>query len=327
MALLTVLMPVFNAQSFLREAIDSILNQTLRDFELLIVNDASTDESLSIIQSYDDPRIRVVNNESNLGISATLNKGINLSTTELIARMDADDISAPTRLQKQYDFFLDHPDCALVSSWVNIVSEDGSHIHTEQFRSRYYYYNMTFDCWIYHPSVMYKKAVVLEVGAYNSFYSEDFDLFWHILRKYKIANIEEPLLDYRITSQSLHQVVKKAEYDAALYRQVIRNIKYYAGDNFHISYEEVQCLQFKFDSILKLNSIWAIVAAFKKLDIITLNILNHPNPNLEKRAVYEAWYYKRLYMRNRLFAMLGLKKKFLLRIALLTIPKTISASN
>ena len=327
MALPTVLMPVFNAQSFLREAIDSILNQTLRDFELLIVNDASTDESLSIIQSYDDPRIRVVNNENNLGISATLNKGINLSTTELIARMDADDISAPTRLQKQYDFFLDHPDCALVSSWVNIVSEDGRHIHTEQFRSRYYYYNMTFDCWIYHPSVMYKKTAVQEVGAYNSFYSEDFDLFWHILRKYKIANIEEPLLDYRITSQSLHQVVKKAEYDAALYRQVIRNIQYYAGDNFHISYEEVQCLQFKFDSILKLNSIWAIIAAFKKLDIITLSILNHPNPNLEKRAVYEAWYYKRLYMRNRLFAMLGTKKKFLLRMALLTIPKTISVSN
>jgi len=319
MPLVTVLMPVYNADQFVGEAIDSILNQTLNDFELLIINDASTDKSLSIIKSYRDSRIRLINNENNLGISATLNKGIHFSGTELIARMDADDISHPTRLQKQYDFFLYHPECALLSSWVNVVSEDREYIHTEKFRSKYYYYNMTFDCWIYHPTVMYKKSAVLNVGAYSSPYSEDFDLFWHMMRKYKIDNIEEVLLDYRITSQSLHQVTKKVEYDQALHRQTLRNIKHYAGRDFYISYEEIQCLQFKLDPILKLNSINAILNAFKKLAIITREILNCANPNLDKKAVYEASYHRKRYIRNKLLTKLSTFNNLILRIRLLLI--------
>jgi len=102
--LVTVLMPVYNAERFLSEAMDSILNQTLINFEFLIIDDGSHDSSLKIIRSYDDPRIRLVQNEKNLGISATLNKGINLASADLIARMDADDISYPERLQKQYDY-------------------------------------------------------------------------------------------------------------------------------------------------------------------------------------------------------------------------------
>src|SRR5690242_1454586 len=112
--LLTVLMPVYNAERFLREAIDSILAQSLQQFEFLIIDDGSTDSSVDIIRSYTDSRIRFIQNERNLGISATLNKGIELSKTELIARMDADDISYPTRLEKQYQYFLTHPDCALL---------------------------------------------------------------------------------------------------------------------------------------------------------------------------------------------------------------------
>src|SRR5688572_25142970 len=107
----TVLMPVYNAEKYLKEAIDSILQQTLTDFEFLIIDDGSTDASVRIIRSYADSRIRLVQNETNAGITVTLNKGIELAKAPLIARMDADDISYPMRLQRQYDFFLAHPYC------------------------------------------------------------------------------------------------------------------------------------------------------------------------------------------------------------------------
>ena len=100
----TVLMPVHNAGQFLNEAIDSILNQSFKHFEFLIIDDGSTDNSAAIIESYRDPRIRLLRNDRNMGITPTLNKGISLASCELIARMDADDISHPSRLQKQYGF-------------------------------------------------------------------------------------------------------------------------------------------------------------------------------------------------------------------------------
>src|SRR5690242_19294735 len=93
--LVTVLMPVYNAEKYLAEAIDSILQQTLTNFEFIIIDDGSSDRSISIIQSYNDPRIRFIRNEQNMGISKTLNRGIEMAAAELIARMDADDISYP----------------------------------------------------------------------------------------------------------------------------------------------------------------------------------------------------------------------------------------
>ena len=101
MARLSVLMPVYNAEKFLAEAIDSILQQSFSDFEFIIIDDCSTDSSVAIIESYKDVRIRLYRNDSNSGISYSLNRGIELATTELIARMDADDVSYPQRMQIQ----------------------------------------------------------------------------------------------------------------------------------------------------------------------------------------------------------------------------------
>ena len=124
----TVLMPVYNAERFLREAIDSILGQSFKHFEFLIIDDGSTDASADIIASYRDSRIRFVRNRTNLGITPTLNKGIALASCELIARMDADDISHPQRLQKQFGYMKRNPECALLSSWARVISEDGKFI-------------------------------------------------------------------------------------------------------------------------------------------------------------------------------------------------------
>ena len=102
--MVTVLMSVYNGEKFLKEAMDSILTQTFTDFEFLIINDGSTDNSVKIIESYNDSRIRLINNEKNLKLIASLNKGISLARGKYIARMDCDDISSPMRLEKEVDF-------------------------------------------------------------------------------------------------------------------------------------------------------------------------------------------------------------------------------
>ena len=116
-ATVTVLMPVYNGEMYLREAIDSILHQTFTDFEFLIINDGSTDNSETIILSYDDSRIRYEKNDSNLKLIATLNKGIELAKGKYIVRMDADDISIPDRIEKQVAFLEKNPDVGICGSW------------------------------------------------------------------------------------------------------------------------------------------------------------------------------------------------------------------
>ncbi|SVC41049.1 uncharacterized protein METZ01_LOCUS293903, partial [marine metagenome] len=108
--LITVLMPVYNGAKYLNEAIDSILNQTFQNFEFIIIDDGSTDDSVKIIKSYDDNRIRLVENRNNLGQSETLNKGLSLTRGKYIARMDQDDISMPERLKKQFEFMENNSD-------------------------------------------------------------------------------------------------------------------------------------------------------------------------------------------------------------------------
>jgi len=299
----SVLMPVYNSEKFLNEAIDSILQQTFTDFEFIIIDDCSTDSSVAIVKSYHDSRIIFHQNPSNLGISPTLNRGIGLAATELIARMDADDISYPQRLQTQFDYLTAHPECAMVSTAARMVAEDGSAIRIDEFNSAFYYYNLTFSCWIYHPTVMYRKQAVQQVGMYTVPYAEDFELWWQLSRQFIITNLPEVLLDYRVTTQSLHQVQKKDEYDQAQREQLLRNIRYYAGQDYCISDNQLECLQHNFRPLLKENSVWSVVDCISKLDFISSKILTKENVNLDPEAVSQAAFYKRefiidYYVRN-----------------------------
>ena len=178
---LTVLMPVYNAGKYLSQAIESILNQSFQNFEFLIIDDGSTDNSIEIIQSYKDSRMHLVINEQNLGISATLNKGIEISSTELIARMDSDDISYPVRLQKQYDYFQKYPDTVLLSTSVRMIAADDSPTEDIEVTHHYNCYNLNFICAQVHPTVMYKRSAILSYGGYAIRYSEDFDLWWRLM--------------------------------------------------------------------------------------------------------------------------------------------------
>src|ERR1700712_449026 len=121
---ITVLMPAYNAGKYIREAIISVLGQTHRDFELMVINDGSTDDTVSVVLSFNDPRISIVNKEHE-GIAEALNTGLQLSDTYYIARFDADDVCMPDRLEKQFNFLEDHPDYVLVGSDAEYIIENG----------------------------------------------------------------------------------------------------------------------------------------------------------------------------------------------------------
>ena len=198
---LTVLMPVYNTAPYLREATDSILRQTFADFELLAIDDGSTDESVAILQSYTDPRLRIVRNERNLGLIATLNKGLDLIQSPYIARMDSDDISLPERFAVQTDYLRRHPHVGILGSC--------NHIFGESVRTRYRtpphapaqirMYSL-IDWPILHPTVMMQTSFLKKHQLrFRAEYphAEDYDFFARAARCFPMVNLPESLLLYR----------------------------------------------------------------------------------------------------------------------------------
>nr|WP_255651079.1 glycosyltransferase [Cesiribacter sp. SM1] len=301
-------MPVHNAERFLTEAIDSVLQQTFTDFEFIIIDDGSTDGSAAIINSYTDPRIRFYQNETNLSISPTLNKGIALASTGLIARMDADDICHPERLQKQYGYLAANPDCAMVTCRARVITEEGQFVEQDDFKSEYYYYNSIFESWIYHPTVVYRKEAVEQCGGYTVPYSEDFELFSKLYKRFKIHTLPETLLDYRVNTQSLHQVQKKKEYEQAHLEQILQNLKYYAGSDFTIPAAYIECYRHNFTPLLAKGSVDGIVDCLRVLHFLTERIQETPNPNREPAAIVQAAFYKRSFILSYFLQHLPLLK-------------------
>ena len=196
----TVLMPVYNGEKYLKKAIDSILCQTFKEFEFLIINDGSTDKSVEMIKTYSDPRIRLVENEENLGLIATLNKGIDLARGKYIARMDQDDISLPERLVKQIAFMDTHPEVGVCGTWAKIIDDQGRVISLRRTPKGKAAHRL---CWrptpFIHPSCMLRSALIKEYRYRSGFpHAEDYDLWLRLCLKTHFANIGEYLLLYRV---------------------------------------------------------------------------------------------------------------------------------
>jgi len=304
--LLSVLMPVYNAEKFLLEAVESILNQTFKDFELVIVDDGSTDSSVDIVRSFSDPRIRLYKNEKNLGISATLNRGIDLAEADLIARMDADDICYPERLQRQYDFIQSHPDGSLYSCWAMEVDEKRMPIKTEHLNPNHYYYNLTFACWIYHPTMVYRRKDILSIGGYSLTYSEDFDLAWRLSRRFKMYHLPEVLLEYRHSGHSLWKVTHKNENHESFLRQVRRNINYYLNNqDIQIWDWQLELLSYSYDPFRKCQySVSQVCDCLRLLKTVSQKILIKENINRDPEAILaatkEKWQYTLLLYSHKL---------------------------
>ncbi|GIV33726.1 MAG: hypothetical protein KatS3mg031_1261 [Chitinophagales bacterium] len=193
----TVLMPVYNAEKYLHEAIDSILTQTFTDFELLIINDGSTDKSRDIITSFTDRRIRLVDNATNLRLIATLNKGLELAGGELIARMDADDICLPQRLEKQVAFMDQHPEVGLCGTFLRTIGFEKDYDITFATDHDAIKFRLFFDTHFPHPAAMLRKSVLdrHQLRFDKTFiHAEDFELWNRMAEVCRLAIIPEVLV-------------------------------------------------------------------------------------------------------------------------------------
>lgn len=207
---ISVISAVYNSEAYLREAVESVLNQRFRDFEWIIVNDCSTDNSIAIIESYQDPRIRILHNEKNQGLAASLNKAIQHSQGEYLLRMDTDDICRPDRFEKQVAFMEQHPEISIAGSWVQLFGEWKGTWKTartyEEIKVR-----LLFNSALAHPSVIMRRKDMLENGlTYNEELrkAQDYDLWVRAAEKVKLANIPEVLLEYRLLpSEKTKEVV------------------------------------------------------------------------------------------------------------------------
>lgn len=200
----SVIMPVYNAARFLREGVESILNQTFTDFEFLIFDDGSTDESPSILQSFDDPRIKLTISAENRGYVHWLNEGIAMAKGRYVARMDADDVSAKTRLEKQVQFLEKNPYYVLCGTNYEMFPEGGVSSLPETDESiKIGLLSITPFC---HPSVMFRREILEENGlAYSVQHmpAEDKELWGRLAPFGKYANLKEVLLRYRVHDQNM----------------------------------------------------------------------------------------------------------------------------
>lgn len=230
-------MSVHNGARYLREAISSILNQTEKEFEFIIIDDASTDESKSIIHSFGDPRIIFIKNPQNLGLTKSLNIALQKSTGTYIARMDADDIALPERLTVQKNFLDTHPDIVCVGSALRIIDEHGVERGTKSVFTDpdLLAFHMRLKNQMAHPTMMFRKDIILSVGGYDEAfrYVQDYDLWSRLLDKgYKFSNIDTPLLLYRSHTGSITQ--GKTKDDA--YGYAVRVMKRYMDETFIHAY-------------------------------------------------------------------------------------------
>jgi glycosyltransferase involved in cell wall biosynthesis len=221
----SILMPVYNGEKFLPEAIESMLGQTFTDFEFMIIDDGSTDNSVAIIQSYQENRIRLLRNECNLGITESLNKGLAAAQGELICRMDADDVSLPERLETQVKFLDEHPDVAMVGTWVILIDSNGKEIEREHYpvTSEQIFRKIFIHNPFAHSTVLIRRSAINEVGVYDPqfLHNEDYDLWLRVSAKFKGANIPQQLVRRRIHEKNI-TIEKKIE----LIRYRIRTLRH-----------------------------------------------------------------------------------------------------
>jgi len=207
----SVLMSVWNGERYLRQAIDSILGQTFSDFEFIIVDDASTDSTEAIMQSYHDPRILLLKNEHRVGFVRSLNRGLLIGTGEYIARQDADDISLPERITKQVDYLDRHPEVGLLGTWTEAIDEQGAFIGEWRtpVTNGLIQWSLLFGTCLAHPSIMMRRSTVEKAGAYDErmSQSEDYELWCRMSSQTQVANLPEVLVQRRI-----HSTARSIEY-------------------------------------------------------------------------------------------------------------------
>ncbi len=207
----SVILPVYNGVPYLGDAVDSILAQDFADFELIAINDGSTDGSIEVLESFRDSRVKIVNQE-NRGLALTLRRGVEMACGEYLARQDQDDLSLPSRFSKQLAFMDAHPNCGVVGTWSKILKDGqlNSRGHSHPIGNGSMQVMSLFDSYFVHSSVMLRRRMVLAADSYPTAPDrnppEDFDLWSRMSRNCEFANLPERLVHYRELAGSLSRV-------------------------------------------------------------------------------------------------------------------------
>ncbi len=226
----TVLMPVFNAELYIKESVESILNQTFSDFEFLIFDDCCTDNTRTIINSYNDPRIKLIINEKNLGLTTSLNIGLKIARGEYIARMDGDDISLPTRLEKQVEYMERFPQLGICGTWIETFGFEKKTVVNFTDNWNLLKVQSIFSSPLAHPSVLIRKKFL---EAYHLEYdthfviAQDYDLWSKAVAHFDIGMISEVLLRYRTFDPASRSKYIHLQTDET--KQIYRSVLYKIG--------------------------------------------------------------------------------------------------
>ena len=204
---ISVIMPVYNAERHLNDAVCSILTQTFQDFELLIIDDGSTEQSLPILYSFKDPRIQILTNETNRGTYPTRNRGLQLAKGKYIAVMDADDIALPDRLLTQYNYMEKHTDVCVIGAGTMFWPYSDMQPNADSIRAVL----LLNNCFI-HSSLFIRKELMTSLGGYDErfTYAADYDLVCRIALKGKLEILQQPFVQYRWHDQQI-SICKKEE--------------------------------------------------------------------------------------------------------------------
>lgn len=285
----SVVMSVYNGEKYFREAIDSILGQTFTNFEFLIINDGSNDSTVKIINSYNDPRIRLVHNEKNIGLTKSLNKGIKLASCKYIARMDADDISLPHRLETQLKCFDADPSLTLCAGRMRVIDENG-HVTGGIYPA----FSNKLLCWhllswhllfgnqIPHGSVMVKKEAIIKIGGYAewAYTTQDYELWSRMCLKYKMVVIPTTLIHWRQHRSGITRNYSEKQRQTQLtiiYRSLQRLTGLPINRDFAIHLRElVRCYNYGIKPYT--------IDALKYLNRIKLSFDDHYKPDLDTQT-------------------------------------------
>jgi glycosyltransferase involved in cell wall biosynthesis len=262
MLLVSVLMPVYNAEVYLRDAMSSVFAQTFRDFELIVVDDGSTDSTASILEACGDSRLRVLRNQGNLGVIASLNRGLEWARGEFIARMDADDFCYPNRLAVQIEFMKRRPEIGVVGAWYRPIGARRFRMVRLPATHEDICAWLPFHCPIAHPTtVLRRKVLVSNKLNYDLEYrhAEDYDLWSRAAHVTRLANIPQALLRYRVHLDQVtshHRDVQAVNSKRVRRRELARLLRDVSTTEIDFHQEIVTCTFEKSSAILGRIEMW-----------------------------------------------------------------------
>lgn len=250
--LVSILITAYNSEKYIRKTIESVKKQSYKNWELIIINDCSTDSTFSILKTYISNKIKIINLKSNIGPYLALSKNFKFCSGKYIAFLDSDDVMHPKRLHSQIEELEKNKKIGLVATWFRIIDYKGRVIKLAKFPAKENEFNDIFPCQnlICNSSVMFRKKLIRKLGFYNKFffYSNDYHFYLKLFRQYKIKIIDKFYTDYRIHNE---QRTKSSKIKKIIFQENLANLKWAKKNNLINKYNKILYYKNYFKNFLK----------------------------------------------------------------------------